>query len=290
MQSNPKEYLRINRDDIRCLLYGYNDDTISEYYGREDLHKLEKQVTKYEDTLIHEGLAEGKTIIIDNTNLSKEYIERFKFWNVPMEVRFFDITLKEALTRNMSRTRKVDEHIIQNQYGKYVSLRKTLTEDCSIEPTSILNDSTLPPVYLLDLDGTICQMNGKRGAFDWKKVGGDDVDKSLLPVIKAINVHGFWTDIYSPDFKIPEIIVVSGRDEVCLPETVEWLKDHNIKYKEIYMRPNGDYRPDWQVKEDIWREICKDYNILAGFDDRMQVVRRGRSLGLKMFQVAYNNF
>ena len=48
-------------------------------------------------------------------------------------------------------------------------------------------------------------------------------------------------------------------------------------------------RPDWVVKEEMWKNISKQYNIIAMYDDRLQVVRRARALGLKVFNVEYNN-
>lgn len=67
----PQEYALVNRDKIRELLFGYTEETISEYYNRPDLSKLEKQVTIYEDTLIHEGLNLDKTVVVDATHLEK---------------------------------------------------------------------------------------------------------------------------------------------------------------------------------------------------------------------------
>ena len=49
-------------------------------------------------------------------------------------------------------------------------------------------------------------------------------------------------------------------------------------------------RPDWVIKEEMWRDLATRYNIVGMFDDRLQVVRRARALGLKVFNVEYNNF
>ena len=55
------------------------------------------------------------------------------------------------------------------------------------------------------------------------------------------------------------------------------------------IRNEKDMRPDWVVKEEMWKNISKQYNIIAMYDDRLQVVRRARALGLKVFNVEYNN-
>lgn len=64
VRHNPERYVIVNRDKIRELLYGYTEETISEYYQRNDLNKLEKQVTAYEDILIKQGLSIGKMSLL----------------------------------------------------------------------------------------------------------------------------------------------------------------------------------------------------------------------------------
>jgi len=124
VQHNPERYVSVNRDKIRELLYSYTEETIQEYYHRNDFNYLESQVTAVQDNLINFWLKRDKDIIVDNTNLRVKYIKEFEKFGVPIEVIFFDVTLKEALTRNMGRKRKVDEKIIENQYSQYIELRK----------------------------------------------------------------------------------------------------------------------------------------------------------------------
>lgn len=280
---DPFSTVIINRDKIRELLFSYTEETISEYYSRPDIAKLEKQVTKYEDTLINEALCENKTVIVDATHLSEEYIRRFEYWNVPLELVWFDVTLKEALTRNMGRNRKVDENIIKKQYNKYVNLRNSFYS-YSFSPKIFNNNFKKPSVWVFDIDGTIAHMNG-RNAYDWDKVGEDDLDTSVSNLFLNLNRE---TDYSKPE----HIIFCSGRDEICRKDTLEWLKFHLGKFNDftLLMRKSNDYRPDWIVKEELWEDICKDYYIEALIDDRNQVVRRARALGLKVFQVEYGNF
>ena len=123
VKHNPEKYVIVNRDKIRELLYGYTEETISEYYLRDDLNKLEKQVTAYEDILIKQGLSIGKDVIVDATHLKAKYIDRFKFFNVDTEIKYFDIDLKEAIDRDSKRIRKVGEDIIKRQYDQYNNLK-----------------------------------------------------------------------------------------------------------------------------------------------------------------------
>lgn len=275
---NPLNTIIVSRDSIRYM-FGYTEETVKDYYKRSDINKLEKQVTLYEDTLIHEGLNQGKVVIVDATHLEAKYIKRFEYWNVPLEIEWFDITLKEALTRNISRNRKVDEQIIIKQYNKYVGLRKDFVLDFS--PKTFKNNKNLPPCVIYDIDGTISKMNG-RSAYDWSKVGQDLMINNVVATID-------WIADLSPNNR-PTVIIVSGRDGVCYKETKEWLETNNIYFDKLVLRSVGDMRPDWIIKEGIWNFIAKEYYIVGMYDDRNQVTRRARALGLKVFQVNYGNF
>lgn len=277
VQRNPEKYVIVNRDKIRELLFGYTEESIHEYYNRNDINKLEKQVTKYEDTIIREGLAENKTVIVDATHLSRKYLERFKFWNVPIHIEFFDIDINEAFKRLENRIRKVDASIVNKQYGKYINLKKDLEKNpIDFTPTKIEKNESLYSCYIFDIDGTLAKMEN-RSPYEWNKVGEDKVVDWVSTVSKIIEerIH---------------IIICTGRDEICIEDTEKWLEFNSIPYTELHIRPKGDLRPDWVVKEEMWRSISTKYNILGLFDDRQQVVDRARSLGLKVFQVEHHNF
>jgi len=287
VQHNPDRYVVVNRDKIRELLFGYTETTISEYYTRNDVSAREKQVTRYEDTLINEALETGRIPIVDATHLRRAYLERFKYWNVEVEVIFFDVLLKEAQVRNESRLRQVPADILKKQYNQYVGLRNDLDKNpIDFTPVEFINDKSKPPCFIFDIDGTLAHMNRElRSPYNWHKVGLDTVDIPTAVISRLIEFHRN----NSVDDKT-KTIICTGRDGVCLNETKKWLKDNDIPYDEIYIRPQKDQRPDWIVKEEMWREIIKTHRIIAMYDDRLQVVRRGRALGLKVFNVEYNNF
>ena len=72
--------------------------------------------------------------------------------------------------------------------------------------------------------------------------------------------------------------------------TVDWLSSNGIWYSEIHFRKAGDMRKDWMVKAEIWRELQKKYNIIALFDDRVQVVQTARRLGHKVLECERGDF
>lgn len=275
---DPKNIVIVNRDKIREQLFGFTEGTVSEYYDRDDTYSNEKLVTRFEDTMINEALEMGKDVIVDATHLKRAYIERFKYWNVSTTYRMFPVTLKEAEVRDMGRKRRVGAEVIQKQYNRFVQLFKELQKkpiDFTVK--SFNNNFGKQDVVIFDIDGTIAH-KGDRSPYDWKSVGRDKVDEPTAQVMDMIKHSG------------ARVIICTGRDGICLYETERWLKANNLDYDEIYIRTEKDMRPDWVVKEEMWRKIAEKYHIVGMFDDRLQVVRRARALGLKVFNVEYNNF
>lgn len=279
-KKDPKNTTIINRDNIRALLFGFTEASVREYYKRPDIAGLEKKVTRYEDTLINDALNHGNHVIVDATHLNRRYLERFKYWNVPTEVETFNITITEAIKRDRNRTRQVGEDVIKRQLNQFKTLFRSLEGNpIDFKMTGIYNDPSKYPAMIFDIDGTIAHMDG-RSPYEWKRVREDRIDPATVDILK--DLHG------SP--YAPKIIICTGRDGSALFETKRWLADYKIPYDEIYIRPEGDMRPDWIVKEEMWREITEKNYIAGMFDDRLQVVRRARSLGFKVFNVEYHNF
>lgn len=281
-EKDPKNVVLVSRDSIRQLLFGYTDEGIKEYYRHDNLHYLEKQVTRYEDTLIHEALASGKDVIVDATHLRREYLERFRFWNVTTEIKTFNIVPIEAIFADMKRTRQVGDAVIRKQHTAFMQLFTNISDKpLDFTPTTIKVNRNLPPCVIFDIDGTLAKMNG-RSPFEWSRVGEDLMDLSTVAMCD------YLADL-DEQYR-PHVIICTGRDGIAEYGTKKWLSNYGIKYDEFYIRKEKDMRPDWVVKEEMWRDIATKFQIIGMFDDRLQVVRRARSLGLKVFNVEYNNF
>ena len=62
-------------------------------------------------------------------------------------------------------------------------------------------------------------------------------------------------------------------------------------YDALFMRAEGDSRRDSIVKQEIFDTDVRDrWRVVGVFDDRQQVVRMWRGLGLTVFQVAEGDF
>lgn len=138
---------------------------------------------------------------------------------------------------------------------------------------------------IVDVDGTVADMGGRRRPYEWDKVGLDFPKVDIINLVKRFH-------------STHHIIVVSGRDSICKDATVEWLKRFGVISDDlpygysIFMRKHKSYEKDSKVKKDIYDEfISPKYEVEFVFDDRDQVVEMWRKdLGLTCLQVDYGNF
>lgn len=116
--SGDNSYLRINRDDIRKTLVG----DLTKYYDRSDIVKLEIMVSEIEESLFYVLTNNNKNIIIDNTNLSKKYIDNWvnrisylqEYKNYLFEFHIHHISLNKAKTRILRRDFNIDIPTMEN--------------------------------------------------------------------------------------------------------------------------------------------------------------------------------
>lgn len=259
-------FVRVNKDDLRAMLHNSK-------WSKGN----EKQVLRLRDHIIMDCLNNGRSVVVDDTNLNPIHAQALssiaKSFNADFEQKFFDVPIEECIKRDLQRPVSVGERVIRQQYNQW--LRKA--------PQTPVFDPTLPPVILCDIDGTLAHM-GTRSPYDWKNVGNDTIDDAVLQILKVYSE--------APLYYRPQIIMLSGRDGVCRPETEAWLAKHEVPYNDLLMREQDDNRKDNIVKREIYeREIAGKYNVLFVLDDRNQVVDMWRNeLGLKVLQVAEGDF
>ncbi len=88
------------------------------------------------------------------------------------------------------------------------------------------------------------------------------------------------------------VVYVSGRMERCRHATERWLINNCFPPGPVFMRRDGDYRPDYTVKEEILDRHLKltPADVLCVLDDRDQVVDMWRTRGFRVLQVADGAF
>ena len=265
---NPETYKRINRDDLRAMF----DNGITSQSN-------EKFVKKVRDLLIVKSLEEGKSIIIDDTNLSDTNLKRVsqlvneyntKF-NEKVEVEVIEVNtdLAVCIERDALREKPVGEKVIKKMHRQFF---KDSPEYCDQNPD-------LPKAIICDLDGTLALMNG-RNPFDASKCDEDEINNPVANVLRNYKKLGY------------EILLVSGREDRYKDPTLRFLEKHQVEYDELIMRKTQDSRKDSIIKTEIYNEFIKDkYFVEFVLDDRNQVVDTWRNdLKLPCFQVYYGDF
>lgn len=251
----------VNKDQLRAML----DD--GHWSGSN-----EKFVLRVRDFVIDAALRGGLHVIVDDTNLAPKHEEHLrvmaKACGAGFEVvDFTGVGVDECVERDRRRVNYVGERVIREMHARFLA----------VPAAPPVFDPALPYVIIVDVDGTVAKMNG-RGPFEWSRVGEDDIRVPIANVLDRL------------DGRIGDLVFVSGRDEVCRPQTEQWLCD-KFGYEvlpRLWMRPTGDTRKDVVVKREIYeREIKGKYNVVAVFDDRPQVIRLWRELGFgdRLFDV-----
>jgi len=147
---------------------------------------------------------------------------------------------------------------------------------------------------IVDVDGTLADMRGVRGPFEWDKVHLDRPHQDVIELVKDLAGVDKYSDTFLDDGLIEakyQIIITTGRDGVCEEATRKWLKDNGVHFDDFYIRKAGDFRKDNIIKSEIYMDhIRPKYDVKFVIDDRDQVVEMWRSLGLRVLQVAPGNF
>ncbi len=289
-----KEYVKdntntviISRDSLRLALFGFNEETYSTYY-QGDTTEREKVVTTFFDSQVWVALEQGFDVIVDNTHLNKNYINKYKMYGVPIQLCVFDVSKDVCIQRDFTRTKSVGGDVVCNQYKQYTKLMETdFREDVDAynnELQAIYESCkkadyvfSKPNCVVFDLDGTLAHSNGNRSPYDYTKVRNDGVDFDLLEMIDDLHEE-------------TDVIICTGRDAICYEDTKIWLNDNLIRHSGLFMRGQGDTRKDNIVKAELWKKIQEKYNIIGIFEDRKRVVNMARNLGFKCLQVDKGDF
>jgi len=272
--------VRVNRDDLRRMLHG----------RRLFTQHAEGQVTHIQRAAVESLLRAHADVIVDDTNLRaktvREWAELAARFGASFEVHdFTDVPVQECIRRDAERPveDRVGADAIRRMHDRYLAGRNLPLPVPYVDrggPGLVYDpDPDLPAAVLVDIDGTVALM-GDRSPYDWSRVGSDTPNEAVIAAVRAMHAAGH------------AIVFCSGRDAVCRPETEAWLDLFvGVPYEALFMRPEGDNRKDAIVKQEIFETEVRDrWRIVGVFDDRQQVVRMWRALGLTVFQVAEGDF
>ena len=123
------------------------------------------------------------------------------------------------------------------------------------------------PIVLVDVDGTLADVRHRlhhiRGGRkkNWKAFfEGIDRDTPIASTVA-------WVRSLA---QIHDIIIITGRPEEYRARTVAWLKQNEIPFSDVFMRRDGDHRPDYEIKKEALERWPKE-RIKLAIEDRPPV-------------------
>lgn len=276
VSGDPENRVRVNRDDIRLMLFG-------RVAGVD-----EALVTKVEEQAVRDALAAGKEVVVDACHLKSAYVRKWlKFGDVTTVdfVMPVELAVGSDRVRGEIGGRTVGEDVIRGMAKRY-----HIPEDGTLPKVDLSGLSPFEhkpyvrgtiPTYSFDIDGTLALHEGVRDPHDTSRY---HLDRPNIPVLGVL----FSLQEANPTHYI---IGMSGRSEDFRAETSDWLARNGVYLDALFMRPSGDTRNDAIVKSEMVDEhVSNVYDVTAHFDDRQRVVDALRAKGMTVFQVAEGNF
>lgn len=294
-------------DDIRVELFGCKGEPY--FTGKQadiKLKELKVKVTakqRAKDFLLANPLEHS--VVVDNTNLTTG--ARAPWENLAKEVGVAYQT-EEMSTPVAECVRRDTLRMGQDRVGRAVIERMSLTTGWYDWEVDFPCQRHSPrDIVLVDIDGTLsdpthrlhhikpkCSYCGydhprnglcldERPAPDWAKfhaeVDKDPCHTEIRDLVRDLKQVGY------------HIFVVSGRspEHGCGLKTEAWLEQHGVPVEALWMRQAGDYKPDYEHKQEILNLLPKA-RIAFCLDDRDQVVQMWRRNHIRCLQVAAGNF
>lgn len=147
---------------------------------------------------------------------------------------------------------------------------------------------------VFDIDGTLADCSQRlhhiqKSPPDWDAFFAE-TDKDE-PIVEMCTLAFALQDARAP------ILFCTGRPEKTREATVRWLADrglmpnHEDAGRCLFMRKDGDHRPDDVVKAELLVEMRDEgYEPIMVFEDRKRVVDMWRAKGIRCCQVAPGDY
>ena len=151
-------------------------------------------------------------------------------------------------------------------------------------PVTVISLATRPRGVIFDMDSTLSSVVHRRQYIeqspkDWSKFHGAMVlDAPLEHTIRKLKAHKKAGE---------KIVILTMRPERFRKFTDRWLRQQNVPFDVLYMRPEGDYRTSDAAKLALYREeIEPNYDVDIAYDDRPDVLDMWKAVGVEGRQVS----
>lgn len=142
---------------------------------------------------------------------------------------------------------------------------------------------------IFDLDGTLANNEHRQHFLSTSPKQWDAFFEAMNKDEPNANIVELYKTLVAS--KAYEVIIFTARPERYRSATLAWLQKFSIPCTSMYMRRDGDYRADAEIKAEMLKLLgIEPSNVAFIVDDRAQVVRMWRDLGITCLQCADHNF
>jgi predicted kinase len=286
---DPTQRLRINYDDLRVEMFGPNW-RFNRKQENEMQEKAKQQVIATLDC--------GKSVVIDNTNLSNNVRDRWAQLGQSLGAQVVQHEMAASVAECVRRDKL---RLGPARVGRAVIERMALTYGF-IDWNDYVGD-----FVIVDIDGTVANCDHRlhhvrpaiihKDECEWKRqdcatcpecgnkpkknwpafFANVHLDEPIEPIVRMVKEY----------FGHFNVLFVTGRDTSIGIPTEEWIERHffgcfNYQWH-LFMRQGGDSREDTIIKKEILDYLPKD-RIAYVLDDRDRVVEMYRNEGLTVLQ------
>lgn len=260
-------WIRVSLDDLRESVYGG-------WHPRR-----EKYILNLRDAMVRSGIEQGKTVVVDATNLHPKHERRLRALaeelGVPFEIEdsFLQRTPMECIEADLHRGKNaVGSKVIWEMYYRWIAPNPV---------AKLQKEFDKPRAVICDIDGSLAMNASGGGYYGISKTEQDSINPFIGCVIDALSEYGREVNYE----KYPSVLLLTDRPEEAREATEEWLDRNCLRYDKLIMREHGDERPEEVVKAELYqRQIAPHYAVLGVIDDRPKVCRMWRGLGLMTLQ------
>lgn len=145
-----------------------------------------------------------------------------------------------------------------------------------------------PRAVIVDLDGTLCDVRSIRHFVeeplsdapfrrDFEAFHSASLECPSFPAVVDL-LHELRSEGLL-------ILVVSAREARWAFLSALWLEEQGVAYDEMFLRINGDHRPDVEIKHEIAKEVLRRFRPHLAIDDRDDIIEVWRSFGIPALKV-----
>lgn len=138
------------------------------------------------------------------------------------------------------------------------------------------------PAIVVDLDGTLLNLDGLRDWGNGKRTDYDEFHKLALEA-PPNDLMVFETQDHFAQGRV--VFIATARSRKYWNETAAWLGKHNVPYHKLLMRDPDDMRHDAEVKREMFIDILSEHEVLHAWDDHPDVLAVWKELGVPVTEV-----